>query len=120
MRMIHLDRKTGSIRIVPAHELAAMLVPGDLVVINDSGTLPASLRGRTRAAPHSPIELRLATQESPDPSDLPEWWAALLGAGSWRSPTERRPAPARVQSGDWLDFGPERGAGGGRAGRLAA
>jgi len=64
-------------------------------VVNDAATLPAALRLTSHDA-----ELRLAAH-----APNGEFFAVVLGAGTWRTPTERRgPAPAlrvgeRVASG---------------------
>lgn len=98
-RLLHLDPRTGRRRDLRVGDLPALLAPGDLVVVNDSATLPASLRGRLGAAP---VELRLAGERSPG-----VWSAVLFGAGDWRTKTEDRPAPPSVNVGDRLALGPE-------------
>ena len=44
-RLMVLDKKTGEISHHIFHEIAEMLRPGDLLVINDSRVLPARLLG---------------------------------------------------------------------------
>lgn len=85
-------------RVVPLAGLAQALDPGDLVVLNDAATLPASLSGHTESG--APVELRLA--RAPDAAGRA--LAVLFGAGDWRTPTEHRPAPPRVAAGDRLVF----------------
>jgi len=81
-------------------ELPAWLRAGDLLVVNDAATVPASLRGTFSSAP---IELRLAA-----PTDDPVvWQAVVFGAGDWRTRTEHRPAPPPLAPGDVLRFGDE-------------
>ena len=79
--------------------LEDLLRPGDLLVVNDAGTVPGSLRGSTER--DVPVELRLAGQVRPG-----LWWAVLFGRGDWRVPTEDRPAPPAVVRGTRLRFGP--------------
>ena len=90
--------------------LAEQLRAGDLMVINDSGTLPASLWTEDGT-----LEIRLARRlESaeevvrgvPLDSEAERWEAILLGRGSWRDATERRGVPPRSRVGQLLDFGP--------------
>jgi S-adenosylmethionine:tRNA ribosyltransferase-isomerase len=81
------------IRDSRARELPSLLCPGDLLVVNDAATLPASLRAED-------LELRLLG-ENRDGS----FRAAVLGAGDWRTPTEHRPPPRALVRGDELDFG---------------
>jgi len=79
-------------------DLTELLRSGDLLVLNDAGTLPGSLRGWTED--DAAIELRLAGRVR---SGM--WWAVLFGQGDWRTPTEDRPVPPRVGRGSRLCFG---------------
>ena len=106
-RLLHLNAAEQTFTDRLASELPELLEPGDLLVVNDAATLPASLHGTARphglqpdSAPGLPIELRLLGQD-PDSS----WRAVLFGAGDWRTPTERRPAPPRLERGARLEFG---------------
>jgi len=58
-------------------DLPELLEPGDLLVVNDAATLPASLMGEG-------CELRLA-------GPLDEGWVVSFGTGDWRTDTDRRP-----------------------------
>ncbi|CAN5165144.1 S-adenosylmethionine:tRNA ribosyltransferase-isomerase [soil metagenome] len=71
----------------PFADLPNALRRGDLVVVNDSGTLPASLRGVD--AEGRAIEARLLS--TPDVEG--EAHAVLFGDGDYRTRTEDRPAP---------------------------
>lgn len=73
---------------------------GDLLVVNDAATLPASLHGRD--ANDNAIELRLTTQLGPQ-----IWQAVLLGEGNWQTPTEHRPAPPPLQTGEDIFIAPD-------------
>lgn len=87
----------------PASSLPSLLRAGDLVVVNDASTLPASLAARTSRG--EPIELRLAS--ALDPTDhRVRFTAALLGAGDYQTRTEDRPLPPPVSPGDILTVGP--------------
>jgi S-adenosylmethionine:tRNA ribosyltransferase-isomerase len=76
-------------------ELPTLLHPGDVLVLNDAATIPASLRVRT--ATGRVHELRLA-----GPPRAGRWPAVLFGEGDWRIDTDRRPAPEAVRPGDRL------------------
>ena len=78
-------------------DLPALLRAGDLLVVNDAATLPASLRGRTGGG--ADLELRLLGVPAGD-----AWPALLFGAGDWRTQTEDRPRPPSVAAGDVLSF----------------
>jgi S-adenosylmethionine:tRNA ribosyltransferase-isomerase len=68
-------------------ELPRLLAPGDLVVVNDAATLPASLRGTTGRG--ELFELRLSA-----PVAWPGLAGIVFGAGDHRTRTEQRaPAP---------------------------
>jgi S-adenosylmethionine:tRNA ribosyltransferase-isomerase len=86
VRLLTID-PTGDFAERAFTDLPDLLDPGDLVVVNDAATLPASLPSRDGA-----VEVRLC---GAGPGET--FWAALLGAGSWRQRTEDRPAPPRVE-----------------------
>jgi S-adenosylmethionine:tRNA ribosyltransferase-isomerase len=99
-RMLHLDRRSGELRDCNVGDLAAILKPGDVLVVNDAATLPGSLRGSTIGG--LPIEARLVAA-LPDGS----FRAVLFGAGDWRIPTERREPPPPLRKADVLRFAPD-------------
>lgn len=80
-------------------DLPELLRAGDLVVLNDAATLPASLMGRTWGG--ASVEVRLAGR-----NDDGTWTAVLFGAGDWRTRTEDRPAPPAVAPGQPIVFDP--------------
>ena len=125
VRLLLVDRATGSVEHHRFHELPRLLEPGDLVVANDSRTLPASLLGRTEAG--TPLEVRLAVREPGggaegelaggpgNPEGHPtgtggERWAALPlgvpGDGSDPAlvPTAARPPAPAARPGERLRF----------------
>ena len=103
-RLLVIDPAGGRFAERQAVELPGLLRSGDLVVLNDAATLPASLAGRD--AHGDPIELRLiAGPRATDVPDRQDFQAVLFGAGDWRQRTEDRPAPPRVRPGDRLRFG---------------
>jgi len=73
--------------------LPELLRRGDLVVVNDAATLPASLPGRTEDG--RGFELRLS-----GPIDAGRLFGVLLGAGDHRTRTELRGAPPPVAAGE--------------------
>jgi S-adenosylmethionine:tRNA ribosyltransferase-isomerase len=77
-------------------DLLRELGEGDLLVVNDAATLPASLRAR---AGDAEVELRLYA-ERPDGA----FAAVLFGAGDWRTPTEHRPPPPSLMPSDTLSL----------------
>ena len=101
VRLLLVDRATGSVDHHRFHELPWLLDPGDLLVVNDSRTLPASLLGRTAAG--AALEVRLAARDG-------ERWAALVlgvpGDGSDPAlvPTDARPAAPPLAAGERLEF----------------
>lgn len=101
-RLLAVDRDSGAVRDGAICDLAGLLRRGDLLVVNDAATLPASLHAR-RTGDNAPLELRLTGALADDRVQ-----AALLGAGDWRTPTELRPAPPHLAVGDLLRLcGPE-------------
>ena len=99
-RLLRIDPAAGTWRDARLGDLPAELRAGDLLVVNDAATLPASLRGRGPAG--EDLELRLAGLAGDG-----EWWAVLFGAGDWRTRTEDRPAPPRLAPGDRIAIGPD-------------
>lgn len=96
VRVLVLERDGA--RVAPAAALPDLLAPGDLVVVNDAATLPASVAAR---AGDEPVEVRLLA--APDRDLVAP--AALLGAGDFRTPTEHRPAPPVLAPGATLRAG---------------
>lgn len=99
-RLLRIDPVAMTWRDVRLRDLAGELRPGDLLVVNDAATLPASLRGR--APEGEELEVRLAGGSGDG-----EWWAVLFGAGDWRTRTEDRPPPPRLAPGDRIALGPD-------------
>jgi S-adenosylmethionine:tRNA ribosyltransferase-isomerase len=95
-RLLLVDRRSGALADRVASELPEILAPGDLLVVNDAATLPASLSGDAEGAA---LELRLLDEQAG------LWRAIAFGPGSWRTPTERRPAPPPLHVGARLSFG---------------
>ncbi len=83
----------------PFDEIARALRPTDLVVVNDSGTFPASLRGKDSLG--RDLELRLASP----PDVAGEAVGVLFGAGDHRTRTEDRSPPPPVAPNAELRFG---------------
>ena len=96
-RLLHVDPVRGALADRRIEDLPELLRPGDLLVVNDAATVPASLAGAIRG---SPLEVRLA---GPGASPA-EWTAVLFGPGTWRQRTEDRPPPPELRPGDRIDF----------------
>jgi S-adenosylmethionine:tRNA ribosyltransferase-isomerase len=101
VRLLLVDRATGAVAHHRFHELPRLLEPGDLLVANDSRTLPASLLGRTSTG--EPLEVRLAAR------DGARWAALALGVPeSGQDPalvaTDARPAAPELAVGERLAF----------------
>jgi S-adenosylmethionine:tRNA ribosyltransferase-isomerase len=98
-RLLHLDPRSGELRDRHVRDLPRLVRPGDVVVVNDAATLPASFAGRT--ADGQELEVRLAGANEDG-----TWSAVLLGPGDWRQRTEDRPAPPTLAIGTPIAFGP--------------
>ena len=81
------DRRVG--------DLPSLLRPGDMLVVNDAATVPASLRALRGDG--TPFEVRLL---SSDGDGSTRWRAVLFGRGDWRQRTEDRPPPPRLLPGE--------------------
>jgi S-adenosylmethionine:tRNA ribosyltransferase-isomerase len=84
-------------RLGTIDDLARELRAGDLLVLNDSATLPALLRGRTSAGDF--VEARLAAHVGSS-----SFRAVLLGAGDTNVRTEDRAAPPLLERGARITF----------------
>jgi len=101
VRMLVVERLSGALEHRRFTDLPRLLDPGDLVVVNDSRTLPASLLGRTQAG--GAVEIRLAGR------DGGRWAALPLGVPAGGGDpalvaTDARPAPPRLAVGERLVF----------------
>ncbi len=96
-RLLHIDPRADRFSDGSLADLPALLGEGDLLVVNDGATMPASLHG---ASGDDPIELRLISE-----IDDGRFSALLFGAGDFRTRTEDRPLPPRLAKGARLRFG---------------
>jgi S-adenosylmethionine:tRNA ribosyltransferase-isomerase len=88
----------GGLRETRTPALPELLGPGDLLVVNDAATLPASLRGTDDTG--RPIEARLIAARGGA-----RFAAVLFGAGDWHTRTEDRAPPPELPDGTRLHFG---------------
>ena len=95
-RLLLLDRESGAVGDAVLDDLPSLVRAGDLFVVNDAATLPASLPARLPSG--AAAEVRLVRARD----DGRRWQAVLLGAGDWRTPTERRAPPEPLAAGDGL------------------
>jgi len=98
-RLLVVEPGSGRFEDRWIRDLPRLLRRGDLLIVNDAATLPASLPGTTSAG--EPVEVRLAGGDD----GKGEWIAALLGRGDWRMRTEDRPPPPPLAAGEVLRFG---------------
>ena len=91
VRMVVIER--DGVRLERFADLAEQLHSGDVVVVNDAATLPASLRGITLRGER--FELRLTA-----PVDGARVEGVLFDDGDWRTRTEHRAAPPRIEVGE--------------------
>jgi S-adenosylmethionine:tRNA ribosyltransferase-isomerase len=96
-RLLVIDPASEGHRHARVDELGRFLRPGDLLVLNDAATLPASLWATT--ADGEDVEVRLAGERGDG-----TWSAVLFGEGDWRLRTEDRPPPPRLEVGETLRF----------------
>jgi S-adenosylmethionine:tRNA ribosyltransferase-isomerase len=75
-RMLVLDARTRSFKDFTVSDLPDLLSPGDLLVVNDAATLPASLRALSPSGMN--LEIRLVNYLGGS-----DWRAVLMGDGDW-------------------------------------
>ena len=94
-RLLHVDPKARSFADHGLAALPTLFRPGDLLVVNDAATLPASLRSTSVDA-----EIRLLARDDDD-----TFRAVLFGPGDFRTKTEERAPPPNLSPGSVLAFG---------------
>ncbi|MFK7926846.1 MAG: S-adenosylmethionine:tRNA ribosyltransferase-isomerase [Myxococcota bacterium] len=99
-QLLVIDPGCGCWATTGVSRMADALNEGDLVVVNDAATLPASLHATSERG--EPVEIRLMSAPTQN-----RWPVALLGGGDWRTPTQDRPAPPTLAVGDRLFVGPD-------------
>jgi S-adenosylmethionine:tRNA ribosyltransferase-isomerase len=87
VRLLVADASAEGLIHARFHELAQLLAPGDLVVVNVSATLPAALAGRHKPDGR-PVRVHVATRAP----QLEERWRVV----ELRSPDGSRPSPGRA------------------------
>jgi S-adenosylmethionine:tRNA ribosyltransferase-isomerase len=95
LRLLRVDPRAGTLGDFAFDELPELLVAGDLLVVNDAATLPASLRLSNGAG-----ELRLVAREGES-----RFRAVVFGAGDFRLPTEARSPAPELAAGTRLALG---------------
>lgn len=102
-RLLWIDPRGGLVD-TRVGALPSILRRGDLLVVNDAATLPASLDGRRDDG--ATFEVRLLSQaaSSRGATGSTEWRAVLLGEGDWRRRTEDRPPPPQLAEGERFRF----------------
>ena len=93
VRLVVIDRASDNVRLARFAQLPELVRAGDLIVVNDAASLPASLPGRT--ARGEPFELRLSA-----PVDGNRLFGVVLGPGDHTTRTEHRVAPPTIVVGD--------------------
>ena len=99
-RLLHVDPGAGRFDDARVGDLARFLRKGDLLVVNDAATLPASLFATSSRGER--VEIRLMGHASNG-----QWWAVVFGEGDWRTRTEDRPEPPSLAEGEMLRVGDE-------------
>lgn len=95
-RLVVLDAGARTLAAGSMFELPGTLRSGDLLVVNDAATLPASIHGVWEG---EPVEARLAGEREDG-----TWDAVLFGSGDWRTRTDERPPPPRLEPGARILF----------------
>jgi S-adenosylmethionine:tRNA ribosyltransferase-isomerase len=98
-RLLVIDPDRAQRKDARISDLPRYVRAGDLLVLNDAATLPASLRALSSAG--EALELRLI-----GPGAGERFWAVAFGAGDYHTRTEHRPAPPALPAGGELQIGP--------------
>ena len=92
-RLLVVHGDTGRVNDHTFDDIVHLFGPGDVLVVNDAATLPASL----------PVILGGVHGEARLVGPPEDGWVVLFGAGSWRQPTEARSAPPEVRVGECIE-----------------
>lgn len=88
-RLMHLERASGRVRHHTFADLPLLLMPGDLLVLNDTKVFPARLLG-TREPGKGAVECLLMSRvRGPEGGTGDEDWAALVSPGARVGPGTR-------------------------------
>jgi S-adenosylmethionine:tRNA ribosyltransferase-isomerase len=98
VRILVLEASSEAMRVVPSSALPTLFRAGDVLVVNDAATLPASLSGRTERG--ESVELRLVAGAGER-----RWSVVLFGEGDHHTRTEDRPPPPELGEGDRIELG---------------
>ena len=98
-RLLVVDAAAYAVRDAHVRDLPSLLREGDLLVVNDAATIPASLRASCPGG--AQMEVRLLARGGDDRT----WRAVLFDDRDWRTRTEDRLAPPHVDPGDRLIVG---------------
>ncbi|HKZ40288.1 MAG TPA: S-adenosylmethionine:tRNA ribosyltransferase-isomerase, partial [Candidatus Hodarchaeales archaeon] len=99
--VVNSDRQTS---FASLSDLADWLQRGDVFIVNDAATIPASLRGTVKETGEI-IEVRLAYSVDDVVDQLFKWVAIFYTNGDWHLPTEKRGFPS-LRDGQTIIFGP--------------
>ncbi len=94
-KLLVIDPSSEALEDARIADLPRFLRAGDLLVVNDAATLPASLSAKGPAG--EAMELRLAHHH-----DDGAWDVVLFGDGDWRTRTEHRAPPPVLSPGEVL------------------
>jgi S-adenosylmethionine:tRNA ribosyltransferase-isomerase len=97
-RLLVIDPRADRFEHAAIAHLAELIRPGDLLIVNDAATLPASFMAKTQSG--DVLELRLLGGSEE------QWLALAFGSGDFRTRTEDRPPPPALASSDVLEIGP--------------
>jgi S-adenosylmethionine:tRNA ribosyltransferase-isomerase len=99
-RLLHLDPVTRVYSDLRVRDLPSLLRAGDVVIVNDAATMPASLRARYQGRE---LEVRLLSHQGGS-----VFRVALFGEGDWHVDTDVRATPPVLAVGATLSIGPLR------------
>ena len=102
-QLLVIDKNKNNVQTDILHNIGDYLESGDLIVVNQSATIPASFHG-TIVRTNEPIEIRLAAWEGLEFTNGYEWKAITFGRGDWTEKTEDRKEVNDLIEGDIVTF----------------
>lgn len=102
-KLLVIDNQSKSTKSDLLVNIESYFDPGDVIIVNQSGTIPSSLSGMILRTGEE-IEIRLASWIGKEFTSGHNWKVISFGAGDWRQKTEERTLVSDIHEGDIVTF----------------
>lgn len=101
-KLLHIS-KSGFFSTNQLSDLPSLLQKGDVLVVNDSGVIPASFDALVQST-NQKVEFRLVQISDPTFQSYQKWDCIIYEEGSWKQKTEDRRIINNLKQGDVLNI----------------